>query len=35
MLNRAAAYRLVVGDLDSTAKMLIQKLQESSKAARP
>jgi hypothetical protein len=34
MLNRAAAYKLVVGDLDSTAKMLIQKLEQSSKAAR-
>jgi hypothetical protein len=34
MLNGAAAYKLVVGDLDSTAKMLILKLQESPEAAR-
>jgi energy-coupling factor transporter ATP-binding protein EcfA2 len=33
MLNGAAAYKLVVGDLDSTARMLIVKLNEAQKPA--
>jgi hypothetical protein len=33
MLNGATAHKLVVGDLDSTARLLISKLAETRKPA--
>jgi len=34
MLNRAGAYKLIVGDLDKTAKILLRTLREGNALAK-